>query len=172
MTRELPTINNCSLVSNTYSGTMVDWTYRPELTQVGYPYRPQDYANVQLDKIMKDAERFTRAHTILDSLQPTTKEKKMADKSSRRIVRVFIVDTDENIPLEKCLIFRGEEQFTDATDQELFFEVDIKNILEQHNTYRAGVLDKKQTNKLGKEIYLEPIKIRDLTMTVVNVATF
>lgn len=89
-----------------------------------------------------------------------------------RVIKIFIVDTDENVPLDKSLVYTGDEKFTDATDQELFFDIDLKKIMDEHNAYRAGTLDKKQTNKLGKEIFLEPVRIRDLTMTVVNVATF
>src|SRR5262249_40185329 len=53
--------------------------------------------------------------------------------SSRRIVRVVIIDPDDNVPLNDSILFKGEEKYTDLTDQELFFEVDIKNLLEAHN---------------------------------------
>ena len=39
-------------------------------------------------------------------------EEEVADK--RRIVKVFIVDTDKNIPLEQCVLYSGEEKLTDA----------------------------------------------------------
>lgn len=89
--------------------------------------------------------------------------------SARRLVQVVIVDPNENISLDDCLLFKGEEKLTDATDQELFFELDIKDILEKHNAMRSKVIDKKVKDRTE---YLESAKIRDLKMVVVNIAQF
>ena len=59
-----------------------------------------------------------------------------------RLVRVIIIDPDENIPLDKRVLHDGDEEFTDATDQELFFETDISAVLETHNKFRVKVRDK------------------------------
>ena len=87
--------------------------------------------------------------------------------SERRVIQVFIADPNENIPLADCLLYKGEEKLTDATDQELFFELDIKDLLEKHNQKRTKVFDKKVKDR--KE-FLEPAKVRDLKMVVVTVA--
>ncbi len=87
----------------------------------------------------------------------------------RRIVKVFIADTNESVPLEESLIFRSEEKFTDATDQELFFEIPIQEVLKAHNERRVKWRDKAIKDR---EAYLEPVRIRDLRMTVVTVASF
>ena len=88
---------------------------------------------------------------------------------ARRLVKVLIVDPNDNIPLDQCVLYSGNEKLTDATDQELFFEVDLKDILAKHNEQRVKVRDK--TVKERAE-FLEPAKIRDLKMVVVTVATF
>lgn len=90
----------------------------------------------------------------------------------RRVVMVFIVDTDKNLPLENAVLHQGNQQFTDLTDEELFYELNIKEMIDQHNKTRAGILNKKVTEKMGRDVYLDPIRIRDLTMNVVAVATF
>lgn len=90
-------------------------------------------------------------------------------KMSRRLVKVIIVDPNENITLEDCVLYSGNEKLTDATDQELFFEIDIKNILDTHNAKRIMIIDKKVKERTE---YLEPAKIRDLKMVVVTIATF
>lgn len=100
---------------------------------------------------------------------PHQHQKQEPQMPSRRLVQVFIADTDENIPLDKSLLFSGEQKFTDATDQELFFEIDIKSVLEKHNEERVKIVNKKVKERTE---YLEPAKIRDLKMVVVNVATF
>jgi hypothetical protein len=93
--------------------------------------------------------------------------------STRRIVQVFIADTNDNIPLEKSLLYQDERpHLSDLTDQELFFDLDVKAILEKHNEYRVTVRDKQASEKSSKDIMLEKAKIRDLKMTVVTVAQF
>jgi hypothetical protein len=92
--------------------------------------------------------------------------------SNARIVKVFIADSNENLPLDKRVLHTGEEQLTDLTDQELFYEVPIAEILAKHNEVRKTTVDKKQAEKFGRDIYLEPARIRDLKMVVVTVAQF
>lgn len=89
--------------------------------------------------------------------------------AGRRLVKVVIVDNDENVPLKDCVLYSGEEQMTDATDQELFFEIDIKQLLDSHNEKRVKLIDKKVKERTEN---LEPAKIRDLKMVVVNIASF
>jgi len=88
---------------------------------------------------------------------------------TRRLVQVFIADPDDNVPLNQSLLYSGQQKLTDATDQELFFEIDIKSILDNYNDERVKVRDKKVKERIE---YLEPAKIRDLKMVVVNIATF
>jgi hypothetical protein len=92
--------------------------------------------------------------------------------STARIVKVFIADPNDNLPLDKRILYKGEEMLTDLTDQELFYEVPISEMLAKHNEYRKSVVDKKQAEKFGRDIFLEPARIRDLRMVVVDVAKF
>lgn len=92
--------------------------------------------------------------------------------STARIVKVFIADSNDNLPLEKRVLYEGEQKLTDLTDQELFFEVPIAEVLAKHNEVRKVTVDKKQAEKFGRDIFLEPARIRDLKMVVVNVAQF
>lgn len=95
--------------------------------------------------------------------------KKEIAMSARRLVQVFIADPNENVPLTSSVLYSGEQKLTDSTDQELFFELDIKKLLDDHNEKRIKVIDKKIKERTE---YLEPAKIRDLKMVVVTVATF
>lgn len=101
---------------------------------------------------------------------PAAKEKQAM--STARIVKIFIADPNENLPLDKRVLHKGEEILTDLTDQELFYEVPVAELLAKHNEYRKTVLDKKQAEKFGRDIFLEPARIRDLKMVVVSVAQF
>lgn len=115
----------------------------------------------------KQAENRLRGHEQA-ILQAQAEEINMAT-STNRFVRVLIVDPNENIPLDKRLVYKGEEKFTDSSDTELYFEIDIKSVLDAHNAYRVTVRDKKVKER---EEFLEPVKIRDLKMVVVNIASF
>lgn len=95
-----------------------------------------------------------------------------APTMTKRIVRVYLADTDDNVPLAQSLLFSSEEKFTDLTDQELYFEIPIKEVLDKHNALRGTIVNRKATERIGKEIFLDPVKIRDLKMTVVSIATF
>ncbi len=89
--------------------------------------------------------------------------------ASRRLVKIIIIDPDDRVPLDQCILYSGEEKLTDLTDQELFFEIEIKNLLDKHNEERIKIQDKKVKERVE---YLEPIKVRELKMVVVEVAKF
>lgn len=89
-----------------------------------------------------------------------------------RLVRVLILDPNENLNLESRLIYAGKEQLTDLTDQELFFSLPMQELLQKHNDLRSKTVDKALSSRMGKEIFLEPVRISQLKMVVVNVAAF
>ena len=80
----------------------------------------------------------------------------MAQKQGRRIVQVMVVDPDPKVPLDLAVLHHGEQMVTDSTDEELFFEMDIQDLLKQHNERR-------------EEAKLPPVRIRDLKREVLTV---
>jgi len=97
---------------------------------------------------------------------------KEPDMPTRRLVRVIIVDPDEAVNVEDATLHDSGEIMTDLTDQELFFEIEINSLLTAHNTKREATLDKKRSDQFGKEMMLEPVRISDLAMSVVTIASF
>jgi hypothetical protein len=115
----------------------------------------------------RDPDAYVRAFAQAQSnTQPAPEPE---DTVTRRLVQVFIADSDENVPLVDSLLYSGEQKLTDLTDQELYFEIDIKTILDTHNAKRAKIVNKQVRERTE---YLEPARIRDLKMVVVNIATF
>ena len=108
-------------------------------------------------------------HNFKGSLIQASQQVEENTEMTRRLVQVFIADPNENVPLDQSLLYKGEQKFTDATDQELFFEIDINTILKAYNKERVKVVDKKVKEHIE---HLEPAKIRDLKMVVVNIASF
>jgi len=163
----LPVMTSATTAHSLYSGTgqgmgYVDATGTPSVNPYGLVLGGQRVFNLghQQDDLMVQAMREHNQHKM--------EQKKMATPT-RRLIKVIIVDPDEMVPLEKCLLYSGEEKLTDLTDQELFYEIEIKDMLDDHNEVRAKIVDK--TVKERTE-YLEPIKVRDLRMVVVTVAQF
>lgn len=100
--------------------------------------------------------------------KPKGQSKPMSDL---RIVRVYIADTNKYIPVDKRIIYSGAEQITNLDDQELFFEIDVKKLLDKHNEFRGTIRNKAESTK-DTIVYLEPARIRDLKMIVVDIAKF
>lgn len=118
-----------------------------------------------------DPHFFDQLRQIHQLQQPTTPQPVMPNPS-RRIVQVFIADPNENVPLAKAVLYTGTQHLTDLTDNELFFEVPIAELLKAFNSERVTWTDKEASKKAGKDIFLDPVKIRDLKMVVVTIAQF
>ena len=110
-----------------------------------------------------------RKRLMLDEAQEVPKFFYMTKK---RLVRVFLVDPNESVPLGSSMLYKSDEKLTDLTDQELFFEIPVQELLTKHNALRATLLDKAATKRSNKDVMLEPAKIRDLTMTVLVLETW
>ncbi len=101
---------------------------------------------------------------------PQKKEENIMANTGRRYVQIFIADPDPKVPIEQSLIYSSDPKMTDLDDQELFFEVEIKRLLDHYNeTVRTKVVDKTIRDRTA---YLEPVRIRDLAMNVTTIAKF
>lgn len=110
----------------------------------------------------------TKGPPMRPPVQKFLKEAKMAD--TRRYVQIFIADPDPKVPIGQALIHSSEPMMTDMDDQELFFTLEIKRLLDHYNeTVRTKIVDKDVKDRTA---YLEPARIRDIAMTVTTVAKF
>jgi hypothetical protein len=113
--------------------------------------------------------------------------KQFDSNPKRRIIKVYVVDPNSNVPMDKCILYQSNEYLTDLTDQEIFFglkfyhpkrtiidvpTLNIEDFLKEYNRDRIKFLDKKLSRETGRDVYLEPVKIRELKMVIVNIATF
>lgn len=164
MIGDMPTMTKAAHAHSLYSAS--DWTtpinsYAGTTTGTGL----SPFLNVGVAAQAQPPRVMTPA--MLPNKVP--KPKKETTMQARRLVQVYIADPDENVPLEKSLLYSGTQKLTDLTDQELFFDIDMRTILEAHNAYRITVVNRKVKERVEN---LEPVKIRDLRMVVVDVATF
>lgn len=91
---------------------------------------------------------------------------------ANRIVRVVIFDPSKDLPENKRVLHMGDDMLTDKTDNELFFDVGVTELLGAHNDHRKTVVNKKASEKFGRDIFLEPIRLSELTMGILVLATF
>lgn len=163
---DFPQITNSSYGANTqWLGT---------LTADGVTQWEQDDSPNLLRGLKQRSPLGKAAEDVLDLTTSILfqHQQNQTNMSTRRIVKVFIADPHPDVPMDKALLHKGDEKWTDSTNEELYFEIPINDLLKTHNAERVKWLDKEATRKAGKDIYLEPVRIRDLKMVVVEIAKF
>ncbi len=176
---ETPRISSASTTSNLYSGMGELLAANQARGLVSQSFTGDSFINhlnsssqstratqQQFEDDMRRAELLERDRIERQRLQKDVKEALMG----KRVVQVFIVDPSDQVPLADSLIYADPApHLTDLNDQELFFDIDIKGILATHNAKRITLVNKTVKDRVEN---LEPIRVKDLKMTVVNVASF
>lgn len=167
---DLPQLSSCLNTSSAY--TMADWTgpyamYPGNNFGVGVHSGISPYLERQKEL---EKYKYVEPNRLLANKSQILEEK-VKPMITQRVVQVFILDPDKSIPLDKRLLYTGPQHFTDMSDQDLFFDVEIKSILSKHNEYRLTVLDKKKSTTTEK-VYLEAVRVSELKMVVSVVAQF
>lgn len=176
MQADTPQISNSGYASNAISLTEGGWNAQT----IGISSGSSTGIAPAVEHGMRRS--ILRAHAMPDRLdflqaqeldQDLNEERNLImPQNQRRIVQVFIADPNENVPLDQAVIYKGEQKLTDSTDQELFFEINLAPLLAAHNEKRFKLIDKEASKHAGKDIYLEPARIRDLRMVVTDIAKF
>jgi hypothetical protein len=164
---EMPTLSKSAYATKTYDPMGYCDPRSPSALLMGHPGDCRVVVGAGSFHLADAARQMGEAK--LPPHQPKTHQPK---EPTMRIVKVYIADPNENLPLTKRVLYSGAEQLTDLTDQELFFEIDLKSLLAGHNAERSVTLDKKASERAHSNVYLEPVRVRDLKMVVVDVATF
>lgn len=167
---DVPEIYTANALSTTYGGH--DFTTSRRL-QVGLAGGAMGNNEPHWEKLFQAQQLMAQTEK---TPTPTPKENKpMANPTPAcRLVRVIVVDPHDSVPMAERVLFMGEEKMTDATDEELFFEIagELNSKLKAHNDKRVTYTEKKNAADPEKAKKLEPARIRDLKMTVVNIAAF
>lgn len=168
--RDLPTFTASSLTTNTTSGTARgggtgSYTVTSDGTQRLNLHDAADYYKAAYGGAGQQfGNLFGGSQTMSTPV---------AVKPKLRIVRVFLVDADERVPVESRILHRSDELTTDATDQELFFAIPVNDLLKKHNELRATVKWEEKTAEGTRErTGLKEARIRDLVMSVTTIAQF
>lgn len=151
----------------------------PEIMSVSYASNSAVYDGNQSVYGMTKADAF-RKLTFSDQLPPLavkTNPKEVINMAmlvekkdwTKRLVIMAIVDPDLKVPVEKSILMQKGPFMTDMDDQELFMTSEPHRLLTDHNLLRLGLTTPDDEGKAKK---LSPIRLRDLKMTVVELAVF
>lgn len=92
---------------------------------------------------------------------------------ARRVVLVRIMDNDPALLVEHAHVFDSGAIVTESDDQTTIMQAladyDINAEVARHNAIRATLTDETILRTTGQDVNLRPIKLKDLTITVVRV---
>jgi hypothetical protein len=87
---------------------------------------------------------------------------------NKRLVRVLVVDSDKNVPVEKSKVF-DSELFTDLSDEGIKLSLNLAAALEEHNKARTTFY--RETDE-GNKVFLKEAKITDLKIAILTIFAF
>lgn len=96
----------------------------------------------------------------------------MADKITRSVVRVHLVDEDKGLDVSKALVKDFGTHIMEGSQEELIQEIlmdgdaNVQSAIRAHNAVRAKEVDLDIRHRTGNEVKLQEVKLRDLTWKV------
>lgn len=92
-----------------------------------------------------------------------------ATSTNRREVKVSLFDNDPGLDVEDSLVGKWKvltEDDADTTIRELLMNANVKGAMERHNEKRIKTVDKEVLHRTGQQVFLQPIKLKNLKWTV------
>ncbi len=88
-------------------------------------------------------------------------EAEAQDRSDKRYVSVWVLDQDENVPLDKSILYEKVMFFADKTKDEIKADIPLTKLLDKHNDYRVTLKDKNDKP-------LKKVRLRDISVVIRN----
>lgn len=121
---------------------------------VGSPPPPSMYGSVETVKSLEKEQTTNQEETKM---------------TNRKIREVTLIDNSLSLKADKSLVL-SEEIIFDGSDSELINEIimtkDVKKALADHNELRAATVDEEILKRVGNEVMLRPVELKDLTWDV------
>jgi len=139
------------------------------------------------DLVMKDPEAYKRQFLgtwdsggscgetqpmkleVPNELIKTQKEQDNMTTLNRKQVEVTLMDNDPSLKASKAIVF-STKVVSDGTKEdvirEVLFDGEIAEALEKHNAMRKSIVDLGILERVGNEVMLRAVELKDLTWTV------
>jgi hypothetical protein len=105
--------------------------------------------------------------------QNDLKQQEESNMANRKVVSVKLLDNDSGLDVADSLVYdfgnivTEDDQATTIT--QLAVDYNIAEIIDQHNLVRSGIVDKDILKRTGLEVFLQPIKLKNLTWSYTQV---
>ena len=107
----------------------------------------------------------------LDTQQPIKGDTNMGNL---RTLNLTLVDNHPDLKAAEKIVFQSlnyvTEHTNDQTIQQVLMTGDVENALAKHNAKRAKVVDDAILRNTGRDVFLKPVEIWDLSWQVIQVA--
>lgn len=100
----------------------------------------------------------------------TQKEQQNMTKLNRKQVTVTLIDNDSSLPAADSIVFE-QKLISDGSRENIIQEVilkgDVKEALDKHNKVRKGIVNLGILERVGNEVMLRAVELKDLDWTIV-----
>ena len=100
----------------------------------------------------------------------TQKEQQNMTKLNRKQVTVTLIDNDSSLPAASAIVFE-KKLISDGSREDIIQEVilqgKVKEALDRHNEIRSGIINLGILERVGNEVMLRAVELKDLDWTIV-----
>lgn len=159
-------------VSNLFGLDRFDVNSESYLQPMDNPCSMDKVESIKVDRDSKIEVRFEgKVRAVEVQLTINQQEENIMSNVARRIVNIEVVDQDSALDVEDSVVVVKEKVVTQDSDEvtirEWLSTGELKEALEAHNKKRTDKVNRDILNRTGNKVYLEVIKVKDLTIRVV-----
>lgn len=119
--------------------------------------------------LLEDVFAVDTNNNLGNTTNHTQKEQLKMTTLNRKQVEVTLIDNDSSLPAEKAIVF-STKIISDGSKEDIIREVifsgAISKALDTHNTLRKGIVDEGILERVGNEVKLRAVELKDLTWNI------
>jgi hypothetical protein len=148
-----------SFTSAEVKSRLSDVTYSAPLDSEYKPWKEEDYFSGEW---ITDSSKNDQIKT--------QKEQQNMAKLNRKQVTVTLIDNDSSLPAASAIVFE-KKLISDGNREDIIQEVilqgKVKEALDRHNEIRSKILNLGILERVGNEVMLRAVELKDLDWTIV-----
>lgn len=105
-------------------------------------------------------------YKIVNFNQPI-KEECMSEM--KRFVNIYVIDLHPDVAGADSILYSEKERWLTISIEELWYEINLLELLKKHNEKRVKILDTNKTRETGKDTYLKPLTLENVNRRVMDI---